>query len=115
MRLAKKKGRKTNNDSWVSTGHGALSARESEVVIEVAYSHCAGLDIHKKTVVAFAITLKPSGGYHKEIQTFGTMTSHLRQLLDWLTQKELSKLYADSPKGYPPVAQHNLLDFGVKG
>ncbi|WP_301280981.1 hypothetical protein [Nostoc sp. PCC 7107] len=42
--------------------------------MEIVYSRCAGLDVHKKTVVACAITPKSSGGCHKEIQTFGTMT-----------------------------------------
>ncbi|WP_048819356.1 hypothetical protein [Nostoc sp. PCC 7107] len=43
--------------------------------MEIVYSRCAGLDVNKKTVVACAITPKSSGGCHKEIQTFGTMTS----------------------------------------
>jgi hypothetical protein len=40
--------------------------------MEVIYSHCCGLDVHKKTVVACAIT--PKG---KEIKTFGTMTADI--------------------------------------
>ncbi len=56
--------------------------------MEVVYRRCAGLDVHKKTVVACAITPKLSGGWNKEIKTFGTMTTDLLQLSDWLTQRE---------------------------
>jgi hypothetical protein len=56
--------------------------------MEVVYSRCAGLDVHKKTVVACAITPKSTGGCHKEIKTFGTMTSNLLELSDWLMARE---------------------------
>ncbi|MBD2513083.1 hypothetical protein H6G91_38980 [Nostoc muscorum FACHB-395] len=59
-----------------------------EVFMEVVYSRCAGLDVHKKTVVACAITPKSTGGCHKEIKTFGTMTSNLLELSDWLMARE---------------------------
>jgi hypothetical protein len=37
--------------------------------MEIMYSYCCGLDVHKQTIVACLIT--PKG---KEIRTFGTMT-----------------------------------------
>lgn len=68
--------------------------------MEVVYSRCAGLDVHKKTVVACAITPKSSGGCHKEIKTFGTMTSDLLQLSDWLTARECTHVAMESTGEY---------------
>jgi transposase len=48
--------------------------------MEVIYSHCCGLDVHAKTVVA---CLNIQG--QKQIRTFTTMTDGLLQLSDWLT------------------------------
>lgn len=55
-----------------------------EESMEIVHSHCAGLDVHKKTVVACAITPEPKGGWFREIQTFTTMTGELLKLSDWL-------------------------------
>lgn len=52
--------------------------------MEVVYQHCAGLDVHKKSVVACAITPCATGGWHSSMRTFSTMTRGLLQLLDWL-------------------------------
>lgn len=53
--------------------------------MEVLYSHCAGLDVHKKTVVACCLTPGPAGTLQREIRTFSTMTQDLLRLADWLT------------------------------
>jgi len=45
--------------------------------VDVVYSRCAGLDIHKKTVVACVIVPGSKGKPHKTIRTFGTMTDEL--------------------------------------
>jgi transposase len=47
--------------------------------MQVMYERCAGLDVHKKTVVA--CVLSPAG---QETRTFGTMTADLLALADWL-------------------------------
>jgi transposase len=52
--------------------------------MQVLYSHCAGLDVHKKTVVACLITSDPQGGWQHETRTFSTMTRDLLALSDWL-------------------------------
>jgi transposase len=52
--------------------------------MDIVHTHCAGLDVHKKTVVACVITPKASGGWQKEIRTFETMTADLLGLSDWL-------------------------------
>ena len=71
--------------------------------MEVLYPHCCGLDVHKKSVVACAIT--PEG---KEIRTFGTMTADILQLCDWLTSKGCTHVAMESTGVYwKPI--YNLL------
>lgn len=53
--------------------------------MEVLYTHCAGLDVHKKTVVACCLTPGTDGTPKREIRTFSTMTQDLLALSDWLT------------------------------
>jgi transposase len=45
--------------------------------MDIVHTHCAGLDVHKKTGVAWVITPKATGGWQKEIHTFETMTADL--------------------------------------
>jgi len=52
--------------------------------MQVLYTHWAGLDVHKKTVVACLITPDPQGGWHQETRSFSTMTHDLLALSDWL-------------------------------
>ena len=68
--------------------------------MQVVYSRCAGLDVHKKTVVACAITPKESGGCHQEIKTFGTMTTDLLALSDWLRERECMVVAMESTGEY---------------
>ena len=52
--------------------------------MQVMYERCAGLDVHKKTVVACMLTPDGQGGWSQAIRTFGTMTVDLLALADWL-------------------------------
>ena len=52
--------------------------------MQVLYTHCAGLDVHKKTVVACLLTLDSQGGLRQETRSFSTMTCDLLALSDWL-------------------------------
>ena len=52
--------------------------------MDVLYSHCCGIDVHKQTAVACVVMQGPSGRPTKEIRTFGTMTDELLALADWL-------------------------------
>ena len=54
--------------------------------MEVLNQCCAGLDVHKRTVVACLLRPGASGQRRKELRTFGTMTADLLQLADWLAQ-----------------------------
>jgi hypothetical protein len=46
------------------------------VAMEIVHTHCAGLDVHKKTVVAAIIIPDGQGGLRKETRTFETMTAN---------------------------------------
>ncbi len=52
--------------------------------MEIVHTHCAGLDVHKKTVVAAIIVPDGQGGLWKEVRTFDSMTSDLLALSDCL-------------------------------
>lgn len=53
--------------------------------MEVMYPRCAGLDVHKDSVVACArCVTEPQ---HREVRTFGTTTRDLFALADWLESR----------------------------
>ena len=51
--------------------------------MEVIYPHCAGLDVHKQTVVA-CVRIASDGAPLQQVRTFDTTTSGLLALADWL-------------------------------
>jgi transposase len=53
--------------------------------MEVLYSYCAGLDVHKKTVVVCRLGVDAKGHKVKATETFGTTTAELLHVSDWLT------------------------------
>lgn len=72
--------------------------------MQVCHERCAGLDVHKKTVVACALT--PEG---REIRTFSTMTQDLLELSQWLQERECRVVAMESTGVYwKPV--YNLLE-----
>jgi transposase len=54
-----------------------------EAIMDVIYPRCAGLDVHKQTVVACA-RLSGDGAPRQEVRTFATTTAGLLALADWL-------------------------------
>src|SRR4051812_38935010 len=52
--------------------------------MEVLYRRCAGLDVHKATVVA-AVRLA-GGKVAREVRTFATTTAGLLELAEWLAE-----------------------------
>jgi transposase len=72
--------------------------------MRVVHERCAGLDIHKKTVVACAIT--PEG---RQVRTFPTITQDLLALLEWLQELGCRVVAMESTGVYwKPV--YNLLE-----
>jgi len=68
--------------------------------MDIVHTHCAGLDVHKKTVVAAVSVPNPSGGWHQETRTFATMTGDLLALSDWLTQYSVTHVAMESTGEY---------------
>ena len=68
--------------------------------MEIVHSYCAGLDVHKKTVVAAIIVPGEQGDLRKETRTFGTMTSDLLALSDWLLGCNVTHVAMESTGEY---------------
>src|SRR5713101_7311446 len=64
--------------------------------MEALYSHCAGLDVHKKTVVVCRLGLDSKGHKVKATETFGTTTAELLRVSDWLTAGECTHVAMES-------------------
>jgi transposase len=64
--------------------------------MQIVYERCAGLDVHKKSVMACLITPEANGGRRKERQTFSTMTADLVRLRQWLTERQCSQVAMES-------------------
>jgi len=68
--------------------------------MQVVYEWCAGLDVHKKTVVACRIKAEGKRPSRREIKTFGTMTRDLLALSDWLSEWGCSHVAMESTGDY---------------
>src|SRR6266852_2875827 len=55
--------------------------------MEILYTHCAGLDVHTKTVKVCLLTQGSNGQPHKEFRTYLTTTEELLKLSDWLSEE----------------------------
>jgi hypothetical protein len=64
--------------------------------METIYPCCAGLDIHKRTVVACVRRVEPTGRAREWVQTFGTMTGELLALSDWLAAHGVTHVAIES-------------------
>ncbi len=46
-------------------------------MLQVIHERCAGLDVHKKTVVACVLVTEQDGQVRQEVRTFGTTTGEI--------------------------------------
>jgi len=77
--------------------------------MDVIYTCCAGLDVHKKTVVACRLSRDAKGQALRETRTFSTMTCDLLKLSDWLQEGHCTHVAMESTGEYwKPV--YNLLE-----
>jgi len=68
--------------------------------MDILYACCTGLDIHKKTVTACVRCVDVKGKVRQQTRTFGTMTSDLLALADWLTAEGVSHVAMESTGVY---------------
>jgi transposase len=80
--------------------------------MDVVFTRCAGLDVHKKSITACRIVPDPTGQEAEglaELRTFGTMTRELLALADWLAEASITHVAMESTGEYwKPV--YNLLE-----
>jgi hypothetical protein len=65
------------------------------VTMELVHRRCAGLDVHKDTVVA-CLRLVEGDTVRREVRTFRTMTGALYELADWLTAAGVTHVVMES-------------------
>ncbi len=68
--------------------------------MQIVHERCAGLDVHKKSVVACRVTPDERGGYRYESRTFGTTVDALLELADWLRLGQVSHVAMESTGVY---------------
>jgi transposase len=80
--------------------------------VDIVFTHCAGLDVHKKTGMACRVTPDPTGQQADgimEVKEFGTLTSDLLTLSDWLAAAAVTHVAMESTGEYwRPI--YNLLE-----
>jgi transposase len=81
--------------------------------MDTLYPHCAGLDVHKDTVVACVRHHAGAGRPRQEVRTFATHTQGLTDLADWLVAEGVTHAAMESTGVYwKPV--FNLLEGRVE-
>jgi transposase len=68
--------------------------------MEVLFTHCAGLDVHKKTVVGCVLVPDPTGGVRKVTRTFATTLAGLEELARWLLSYQVTHVVMESTGVY---------------
>jgi transposase len=76
--------------------------------VEVIVSRCAGLDVHKNTVMACVRVPGPNGGRTSTVRQFRTFTAGLRQLRDWLVAEQVSQVVMEATGVYWKPVWHVL-------
>jgi transposase len=77
--------------------------------VDTIFTNCAGLDVHKRFVVASILVGPPNGPLQRETRSFGTTTPELLELSDWLSEAQVSHVAMESSGVYwKPI--FNLLE-----
>ena len=77
--------------------------------MEVLYPRCAGLDVHKDTVVA-CVRVAAEGTVRSEVHTFDTTTPGLLTLADWLNENGCTHVSIEATGVYWKPVWHILSD-----
>ena len=77
--------------------------------MEILYTNCAGLDVHKKTVKVCLLRHTSNDQSHKAFRTYLTTTEELLKLCDWLKEQGCTHIAFEATGVYwKPV--FNLLE-----
>ena len=77
--------------------------------MEVLHPHCAGLDVHKDTVVS-CVRHMVNGKVRTEVKTFKTTTQELMALSDWLSAEGVTHIGMEATGVYWKPVWHILSD-----
>jgi transposase len=81
--------------------------------MDLLHQRCAGLDVHKETVVA-AVRLALDGKVTTEVKTFTTTTAGLLALSDWLSENGCAHVAMEATGVYWKPVWHVLSDGDVE-
>jgi transposase len=68
--------------------------------MRIVYQNVAGLDVHKRVIAAAIIVQGEDGQWQRERRSFGTMTSDLLKLSDWLMGHRVTHVAMESTGEY---------------
>jgi transposase len=77
--------------------------------MELLHPHCAGLDVHKETVVA-CIRHMADGKVATEVKSFQTTTEQLMELSNWLSSQAVTHIAMEATGVYWKPVWHILSD-----
>jgi len=77
--------------------------------MDLLHQHCAGLDVHKDTVVA-CMRIAQGGEVDREVRTFKTTTQDLLALSDWLASRGCTHIVMEATGIYWKPVWHVLGD-----
>lgn len=81
--------------------------------MNIVHERCAGLDVHKKTVVACALVSGGTGKPHKEVRIFSTMTPDVVRMREWLSTLGVTHVAMESTGVFwKPI--YNVLEGSVE-
>jgi transposase len=87
--------------------------KKREMEMEILYSRCTGLDVHKKTIKACLVIRNEQGQVQKEFRTYGTTTQEVLDLADWLYEQGCTHVAMEATGVYwKPV--YKLLEGGFE-
>ena len=68
--------------------------------MRIWYRRCAGLDVHKTSVVACVLVVKEANCVEEEVRRFGTMTEDLKELAAWWKGQAVERVAMESTGVY---------------
>lgn len=77
--------------------------------MDVLLERCAGLDVHKKSILACVVIAEPGARPRREIREYRTMTRDILSLADWLAELQVTHVAMESTGVFwKPI--YNLLE-----
>ena len=88
-------------DPWDPAAEAAeLGCGKDGFPMEVLYPHCAGLDVHKRSVVACVGHTDGRGHATFTLRTFGSTTPELLELQAWLQHERVTHVAMEATGSY---------------